>query len=290
MKPALSDKCQSNNKIVLVEDDEIISDDTEVAEIFNSFFVTVTESLGIKENNDNISGTEGILDPIEKSIQKYSNHPSILRIKNRFVNADSFTFNPVSLEEMETEIKRLNSKKATTFKNIPPKILKNNSDICSEPLQEIFNNCIGNSTFPDELKCADVSSLHKQKESTVKKNYRPISVLPTVSKVFERLLVKQVEAHIEQYLSTLLCGFRKGYNTQQALVRFLEKIKLCIDVGGKVGAVMMDLSKAFDCLRHDLLNAKLHAYGFSHDALSLIYSYLHNRQQRVKVNGSFSSW
>ena len=290
VKPALSDKCQSNNKIVLVEDDEIISDDTEVAEIFNSFFVTVTESLGIKENNDNISGTEGILDPIEKSIQKYSNHPSILRIKNRFVNADYFTFNPVSLEEMETEIKRLSPKKATTFKNIPPKILKNNSDICSEPLQEIFNNCIGNSTFPDELKCADVSSLHKQKESTVKKNYRPISVLPTVSKVFERLLVKQVEAHIEQYFSTLLCGFRKGYNTQQALVRFLEKTKLCIDVGGKVGAVMMDLSKAFDCLRHDLLIAKLHAYGFSHDALSLIYSYLHNRQQRVKVNGSFSSW
>ena len=61
MKPALSDKCQSNNKIVLVEDDEIISDDIEVAEIFNRFFVTVTESLGIKEINDNISGTEGIL-------------------------------------------------------------------------------------------------------------------------------------------------------------------------------------------------------------------------------------
>ena len=91
-------------------------------------------------------------------------------------------------------------------------------------------------------------------------------------------------------LSILLCGFRKGYNTQQALVRFLEKTKLCIDVGGKVGAVMMDLSKAFDCLRHDLLIAKLHAYGFSHDALSLLYSYLHNRQRRVKVNGSFSSW
>ena len=125
--------------------------------------------------------------------------------------------------------------------------------ICSEPLREIFNDCIGSSTFPDQLKCADVSSLHKQKESTVKKNYRPISVLPTVSKVFESLLVKHVEEHIEPYLSKLLCGFSKGYNTQQALVRFLEKTKLCIDVGGKVGAVMMDLSKAFDCLRHDLL-------------------------------------
>ena len=102
------------------------------------------------------------------------------------MNAESFTFNPVSLEEMETEIERLNPKKATTFENIPPKILKNNSDIFSEPSQEIFNNCIRSSTFPDELKCADVFSLHKRKESTVKKNYRPVSVLPTVSKVFER--------------------------------------------------------------------------------------------------------
>ena len=110
---------------------------------------------------------------------------------------------------MQTEIERLNPKKATTFKNIPPKILKNNSDICSEPTWKISNNCIRSSNFPDELKCADVSFLHKQKESTVKKTYGPISVLPTVSKVFERLLVKQVEERIEPHLSILLCGFRK---------------------------------------------------------------------------------
>ena len=65
-------------------DDEIISDDIEVAEIFNRFFVTVTESLGIKENNDNISDTEGILDPIEKSVRRYSNHPSILKLRATF--------------------------------------------------------------------------------------------------------------------------------------------------------------------------------------------------------------
>ena len=196
MKPALSDKCQNKNKIVLVEDDEIIYFDVEVAEIFDRFFVTVTESLGIKENNDGISSTEGILNP----------------------------------------------KKATTFMKIPPKILKNNSDIRSEPLQEILNDCIRSCTFPDALKCADVSSLHKQKESTVKKTYRPISVLPVALKVFERFQVKQVEGHIGPHLSTLLCGFRKGYNTQQALVSPWERPKLCIDVGGKVGAVMIDLS------------------------------------------------
>ena len=70
--------------------------------------------------------------------------------------------------------------------------------------------------------------------------------------------------------SKLLCGFRKGYSTRQALVRFLEKTKLCLDVGGKVGAIMMDLSKAFDCLRYDLPIAKSHAYSFSYDSLPLI--------------------
>ena len=105
MKPALSDKRQSNNMIVLVECDEFISDYIEVAEIFNRFFVTVTEALGMKENNDNISGTEDTLDSIEKSVKKYSNHPSILRIKSHFMNVDSFTFNLVSLEEWKLKLK-----------------------------------------------------------------------------------------------------------------------------------------------------------------------------------------
>ena len=95
--------------------------------------------------------------------------------------------------------------------------------------------------------------------------------------------------HMTDYLSDLLCRFRQGYNAQHALTRFLEKCKIYLDTGGKAGAVFMDHSKAFDCVKHDLLIAKLHAYGFSHDALTFLYSYLSDRQQRVKMNGSFSS-
>ena len=101
---------------------------------------------------------------------------------------------------------------------------------------------------------------------------------------------KQIVAYITPFLSSLLCGFRQGYSAQHTLVRLLEKLKISLDEGGKAGAVLMDLSKAFDCIRHDLLIAKLHAYGFSYEALTLINDYLTNRQQRVKVNGSFSSW
>ena len=130
----------------------------------------------------------------------------------------------------------------------------------------------------------------KNGPSNSRTNFRPISVLPTVSKLFERIMDKQIVAYITPFLSSLLCGFRKGYNAQHALIRLLEKFKISLDEGGKAGAVLMDLSKAFDCIRHDLLIAKLHAYGFSREALALINNYLTNRQQRVKVNGSFSSW
>ena len=91
-------------------------------------------------------------------------------------------------------------------------------------------------------------------------------------------------------LSPLLCGFRKGYNTQHTLLKFLETRKITMDNGGFAGAPLMDLSKAFDCLNHELLLRKLHAYGFSRSALALVHSYLWNRRQRVKINGSFSTW
>ena len=101
---------------------------------------------------------------------------------------------------------------------------------------------------------------------------------------------RQIIKYITPFLSVLLCGFRKGFNTQHALLRMLEKWKVSLDNGENIGAILMDLSKAFDCIKHDLLLAKLHAYGFSREALSLVHSFLENRQQRVKINGRFSTF
>ena len=164
---------------------------------------------------------------------------------------------------MTTEIGRLNPSKATTFKNIPPKLLKGSSDICAESLQIIFNDSTKNFLYPDKPESADVSSLHKAESKTSKKNYRPVSLLPTVSKVVERIIDRQIVQYITPFLSILLCGFRKGFNTQHALIRMLEKWKVSLDNGENVGAILMNLSKAFVCNKHDLLLAKLHAYGFS---------------------------
>ena len=290
MKPILSDKGRSNSKITLIENDTIISNDKEVAETLNDYFVSITDSLGLAENSEVISSTEGVSDPIDRAIIKYSNHPSIRKIRSFAQNDNFFELQKVSLEQMHTEIGRLNPKEATTFNNIPAKVLKSSSEICSESLQLIFNDCVQNGLFPDLLKLADVTSLHKTEEKTRKKNYRPVSVLPTVSKVFERLLDKQIISYMVPYLSSLLCGFCKVYDAQHALVRMLEKWKTSLDNRENVGAILMDLSTAFDCIKHDLLLAKLDAYGFNCEALRLVNSFLENRHQRVKINGSFSTY
>ena len=117
-----------------------------------------------------------------------------------------------------------------------------------------------------------------------------MSVLPVCSKNFERIMQLQISDYIHDYLSPYFCGYRTGFSAQHALIALLEKWKISLDQGGYAGAVLMDLSKAFDCLNHDLLIAKLHAYGFSNSSLTLIRNYLKNRWQRTKINTSFISW
>ena len=91
-------------------------------------------------------------------------------------------------------------------------------------------------------------------------------------------------------MSKQQCGFQKGHSTQQCLLALLEKWKRAVDNGQMFGALLTDLSKAFDCRDHELLIAKLNAYGFSLPALKLVHDYLSNRKQRTKVNRTYSSW
>ena len=106
-------------------------------------------------------------------------------------------------------------KKVSTFKNVTPNVLKASIESCSEVLIKVFNNTILTSDFLDKLKVADVSPT--KDDSQISKNYRPVSVLPVVSKVFERLLHKQISLH-EEYLSPYMCGYRKVFSTQTALL------------------------------------------------------------------------
>ena len=126
--------------------------------------------------------------------------------------------------------------------------------------------------------------------SLMKENYRPISVLPMISKLFERIIARQINEFMSNKLSSLLGGFRKRYSTQHALLRLIEKWRKCLDNSEIITAIQMDLSKAYDCISNDLLIAKLHAYGFGMKSLQFLYNYLTNRKQRVKIESSLSAW
>ena len=101
--------------------------------------------------------------------------------------------------------------------------MQNNWDICAPVLTNIYNENVKNSYFPEKMKVADITPVHKKDEVTNAKNYRPISTLPSASKVFERLMQKDINISILGYLSKHLCGYRKGFIAQHALISLLEK-------------------------------------------------------------------
>ena len=151
-------------------------------------------------------------------------------------------------------------------------------------LTKAINLAITECEFPDKLKKSEVIPLYKKQDP-----FSPISLLPHVSMFFERILYTQINNYMQNKLSKYVAGFRKSHGTQHSLIIMLEKWKNVLDKGEYVCVLFMDLSKAFDTINHDLLLAKLRAYGFSNNALNLMCSYLKNRKQRTQINNNFSS-
>ena len=157
------------------------------------------------------------------------------------------------------------------------------------PITNCINKCISTKSFLDELKVADVIPVFKKEDPKNKANYRPISLLPIISKIFERVLFKQIEKFSKKISSPTLCGFRKGHSTQHTLLNLLKNWQKTLDKSDVIGTVLMDLNKAYNCFSHDLLTVKLSAYGFEDSATSFISDYLSKRYQRVKIGSVFSS-
>ena len=151
---------------------------------------------------------------------------------------------------------------------------KSSASVSASVLHKLFNDSIERSDFPQNLKLADITPVYKKNDPLDKTNYRPVSVLPVVSKIFERIMQKQINDFIISFLSPYLCGYRKGFNNQHASLTLVENWRKSLDNKDFRGPISLDLSKAFDTLNHDLLIAKLHAYDFQYDALKLLHSYL----------------
>ena len=148
---------------------------------------------------------------------------------------------------------------------------------------------MSNNKFPDSLKLSDITPVYKKLDPSDKANYRPVSVLPLLSKVFEKVIYDQLYGYL---LNELLYGFRKAHSTQHTLFRLIQKWQVELDSGGYVGTILLDLPKAYDCLSHDFLIAKLEACVLDEGSLNflLVITYLSLRKHRTKVGSSYSKW
>ena len=155
-------------------------------------------------------------------------------------------------------------------------------------LANIINNDISSNKYPKHAKTETVKFIFKKDDRTNIKNYRPISLLNIVSKIYERFLHGNLTDCVETFFSKFISADRKSYSSNHVLIRLIEKWKKFLDQKKFVGAVLMDLSKPFDSMLHDLLIAKMHAYGFSIDAVIFFYSYLKRRKQNVRINNTHS--
>ena len=157
-----------------------------------------------------------------------------------------------------------------TQNDIPTNVIKENSDIFADFTFENLNDSISQSVFPSALKQANITPVYKKDSKIKKDHYRLISVLPNISKIYERFFFKQISEYFEQFLPKYQYGFRKGFSAQHNLLSMLQKWKSAVDNKKVFGALLTDLSKAFDYLSHDLLITKLNAYGLSMAALRRI--------------------
>ena len=267
VKSLLSGKITLSEKITLVEqretpdtdgniDDDIVNDDVKIAEIFNRFFSNAVNDLKIPGFHGAVPLADNISHPIFRAILKYANHPSTIAIKD-LNNTSMFSFSNVSVADVKKEIRKLDPRKATQNTDIPVRILKQNSDIFGNYICDFFNECVDKGVFPSILKNANITPVFKKVFRGSKDNYRPVSILPIISKIFEKLLSKQIIIYMDKFLSKYQCGFRKGYNALHCLLAMIEKWKKAVDNGNVFGALLTDHSKAFDCLPHDLIIAKL---------------------------------
>jgi hypothetical protein len=224
-------------------------------------------------------------------IEHYKDHESIKKINSKLANNFTrFDFHSVNNGDVLKKLCKIQTNKSCGFDNLPAKLIKCGAEVLSRSFTPIVNSIIITQTFPASLKCAEISPIYKKGDNLQKSNYRPVSVLTILSKIAEGILCDQLLEHFCELLSEYLSAYRKGYCCENVLIKCIEDWRNALDNNEYVGAILIDLSKAFDSLPHGLLIAKLFSYGLSTHACNLIMNYLSDRHQRVKMQNVVSDW
>ena len=195
---------------------------------------------------------------------------------------------PIVSEEIVTGISSLKS--SGSIFSISAAVLEDIKYIISKILSDIFNMCVTQGYFPDELKLGRITPIYKKGSRTVINNYRPVCNLSPFSKIFEKIVHNRMLDFIKRnnIFSSSQYGFRKDMGTETALIDFTDFIYQGLLKRHNVGSIFMDLSKAFDVMDHNILEKKLEHYGFRGKFLEFLMSFTQNRKYFVHVNGSDS--
>ena len=285
----------SKEDYIVSVDGELVNDKKKVSNLFNGYFINIIEnSTGKKIDQLTL---DPLKDNIDQIVDRYKNHPSISMIKEKMSEcADFEKFEiPKSTEsDIYNVIMNINTKSSQSqYDKIPPKILKLCANEIAKPLSNIINISLNYGTFADTAKISLCTPLYKNPPGGNRQQiplYRPLNVCTSFSKILERYNLNSILEHTNKILSKHITAYRKGHSCQHVLLKLTEDWRKHIDENKIVGGLLMDLSKAFDCLPHELLIAKLEAYGFDKKTLHTFYSYLKNRKQAVNINGILSDF
>ena len=239
----------------------------DISDAMNSFFCNIGKELADK------------IDPV----------PNPLLTGDYEINKNKtvFNFKTIEVREIREAFANIKTTKGFGTDNISSYFLKLALPLIENSLAHLFNTSIQTSQFPDSWKVARVTPIFKGGDKTEKSNYRPISVLPVISRLFEKLVYDQLYQYMtdNDLLSPNQSGFRRLHSTLSCLLKNTDDWYSGLDLGQLVGLVFIDLKKAFDTVDHDILCEKLQMYGVCQRELSWFRSYLSNRKQFCRVNG-----
>ena len=253
-----------NNINKLVINRHSISDSKDISECMNNFLCNIGNDLQSVIPNTGDQYKHFLSERVERT----------------------FFLSPINTAELLREIKSLNPKKACGADGIGAKIILLCPDVFANNLTTIFNKALEIGEYPTLLKITKVIPLYKKGQKCQANNYRPISLLSSFNKIFEKILCKQLTNFLQcnNVLFKYQFGFRKLYSTTLALIEFTDKVRSLLDEGNYVISIFVDLTKAFDTVDHEILLYKLDRYGIRGHANAFFRSYLTDRKQFTIVN------
>ena len=264
VKPFLTNKgCIKNDCINIEKDGEIVRGEKVLVKVFNENYINIVEiSSGNKPSSlGNCQDSAQDDATVDKILSKYSSHPSVQKIKREFSLDKEFELPYASAKDINQIIKSLNIKKAKGPDGISAKFVKISIDIIDCHIANIINKDISYNKLPGSAKTATVRPIFEKGERTEIENCRPV-----------RFLHENLTKYVDAFISKIISAYRKSYSSNHVLIKLIESRKKSLNQKKFVGVVIMDLSKAFDSTPHDLLIAKIHAYGFSNNFFVFLYS------------------